>query len=217
MTRVEEPYRIVVGVDFSELSSNALEHAFATCALRTRAEVHMVVSVVDGRSELVPAMDHKASLTEITDHVREKLATYGTNALATYRASYPACTPFALVAHVRLGPVAEQLAALSNEILADLVIVGTHGRSGLPRVLLGSVAERIVRLAPCPVLVVRPVNKHGLDGVPRPNPACPACVAKRQKTDNAEWWCDAHAVAPEPAHAFSHSRRLDQPPQPYLR
>ena len=37
----------------------------------------------------------------------------------------------------------------------DLIIMGTHGRTGLPHVLLGSVAERVVRLAPCPVLVVR--------------------------------------------------------------
>jgi nucleotide-binding universal stress UspA family protein len=37
----------------------------------------------------------------------------------------------------------------------DLIIMGTHGRTGLPHVLLGSVADRVVRLAPCPVLVVR--------------------------------------------------------------
>ena len=39
---------------------------------------------------------------------------------------------------------------------ADMIVVGTHGRSGLPRMLLGSVAERIIRSAPCPVLSVRP-------------------------------------------------------------
>jgi nucleotide-binding universal stress UspA family protein len=39
----------------------------------------------------------------------------------------------------------------------DLIVMGTHGRTGLMHVLLGSVAERVVRLAPCSVLVVRPV------------------------------------------------------------
>jgi nucleotide-binding universal stress UspA family protein len=44
--------------------------------------------------------------------------------------------------------------ARENEI--DLIVIGTHGRSGLVHVLMGSVAERIVRKAPCPVLTVRP-------------------------------------------------------------
>jgi nucleotide-binding universal stress UspA family protein len=38
----------------------------------------------------------------------------------------------------------------------DLIVMGSHGRTGLPHILLGSVAERVVRLAPCPVLVTRP-------------------------------------------------------------
>jgi nucleotide-binding universal stress UspA family protein len=38
---------------------------------------------------------------------------------------------------------------------AALIVMGTHGRSGLDRILLGSVAERVIRLAPCPVLTVR--------------------------------------------------------------
>ncbi len=37
----------------------------------------------------------------------------------------------------------------------DLIVMGTHGRTGLPHVLMGSVAEKVVRLAPCPVLVTR--------------------------------------------------------------
>ena len=43
----------------------------------------------------------------------------------------------------------------------DLIVVGTHGRTGLPRVLLGSVAENVVRHAHCPVLSVRPVDASG--------------------------------------------------------
>ena len=41
---------------------------------------------------------------------------------------------------------------------ADIIVIGTHGRTGLERIVLGSVAERVVRLAPCPVLTVRPRN-----------------------------------------------------------
>ena len=44
---------------------------------------------------------------------------------------------------------------MAKRVGADLVVVGTHGRTGLARVALGSVAERVVALAPCPVLTVR--------------------------------------------------------------
>ncbi len=214
MTTRPTPYRIVVGIDFSELSLRALDQAFSMAALRPGSQIHLVVAVADADSELVPSADRRASLIEITDHVRDRLAAHGTNALQAFRAAEPAAAPFPLVAHVRVGPSADQLAALAGEIQADLVIVGTHGRRGLQRAMTGSVAERVVRIAPCPVLVVRPMDKHTLDGVPKLYPACPSCVSTRERTHGAQWWCDAHAVAPEPAHTFSHSRRLDEPPQP---
>ncbi len=49
----------------------------------------------------------------------------------------------------------DAIARMAKRIGADLVVVGTHGRTGLARVALGSVAERVVALAPCPVLTVR--------------------------------------------------------------
>jgi nucleotide-binding universal stress UspA family protein len=45
--------------------------------------------------------------------------------------------------------------ALATDERADLIVIGTHGRGGVDRALLGSVADRMVRLAPCPVLTVR--------------------------------------------------------------
>jgi nucleotide-binding universal stress UspA family protein len=54
------------------------------------------------------------------------------------------------------GLPAAEIARLAQEGSFDLVVVATHGRRGVKRVLLGSVAERIVRDAPCTVLVVRP-------------------------------------------------------------
>jgi len=48
---------------------------------------------------------------------------------------------------------AEKIVELARDRHADLIVMGTQGRTGLPHLLLGSVAERVVRLAPCPVLV----------------------------------------------------------------
>lgn len=51
--------------------------------------------------------------------------------------------------------VADTIAKIAEDWKADVLVVGTHGRRGVSRVLIGSVAERIVRVAPCPLLLVR--------------------------------------------------------------
>lgn len=56
---------------------------------------------------------------------------------------------------VTAGHPAETIVRVAQERSADLIVMGTHGRTGLQRALLGSVAEKVVRLAPCPVLTVR--------------------------------------------------------------
>jgi universal stress protein A len=59
------------------------------------------------------------------------------------------------VIDVRLGSAAQEIVAAAKELPADLLVVGTHGRTGLTHLLLGSVAEHVVRHAPCPVMTVR--------------------------------------------------------------
>ncbi len=56
---------------------------------------------------------------------------------------------------VRSGVAHQEIVGLVRDERADLVVIGTHGRGGINRALLGSVADRVVRLAPCPVLTVR--------------------------------------------------------------
>ncbi len=56
---------------------------------------------------------------------------------------------------LRTGVPYREVVAVATDELADLVLMGTHGRGGINRALLGSVADRVIRLAPCPVLTVR--------------------------------------------------------------
>jgi len=56
---------------------------------------------------------------------------------------------------VRMGPAYEEICEAARELAVDMIIIATHGRTGLKRALMGSTAERVVRQAPCPVLVVR--------------------------------------------------------------
>jgi nucleotide-binding universal stress UspA family protein len=53
-----------------------------------------------------------------------------------------------------MGHVAHTIVEYAKAISADLIVMGTHGRTGLAHFIIGSVAERVVRLAPCPVLTV---------------------------------------------------------------
>ena len=58
--------------------------------------------------------------------------------------------------HLSEGPISAVIVNLAKKLEADLIVMGTRGLSGLKHVLLGSVAERIVRSAPCPVMTVKP-------------------------------------------------------------
>jgi nucleotide-binding universal stress UspA family protein len=60
-----------------------------------------------------------------------------------------------------VGPVYHMIADTARKTKADLLVLGTHGRTGLSRVLLGSVAERVVQTAPCPVVTVRGHQRAG--------------------------------------------------------
>ena len=57
---------------------------------------------------------------------------------------------------LKTGVAPESIVEAATETKADLIVIGTHGRTGLTRLVIGSVAERVVRLAPCPVLCVKP-------------------------------------------------------------
>ena len=65
---------------------------------------------------------------------------------------------------VRAGPAAAEVLDAADALGADLLAIATHGRSGLDRVLMGSVAERVLRQAPCPVLTVKPFGRSLVDG-----------------------------------------------------
>ncbi|MDF0650455.1 MAG: hypothetical protein CV081_06470 [Nitrospira sp. LK265] len=63
--------------------------------------------------------------------------------------------------HLREGIPSEQIGQCALEQRADLVVVGTHGRTGLDHIMLGSTAERVIKQAPCPTLTVRVAPIHG--------------------------------------------------------
>ena len=86
---------------------------------------------------------------------------------------------------------------LATDLGADLVVVGTHGKGGLARLLLGSVSTYVANNAPCAVLVARPKEQAE---VPKIEPACPKCVETQKASGGEKLWCAEHSVKHPQAH-----------------
>jgi len=136
---------ILVPTDFGEPSERALEVAI-DLAKRDNAEL-TVLHVFDVPPSYA-AMDIAPMdlLTPMWSAARQQTACV----IAKVRESLPSATEL-----TAMGVPWREILATIEQKHPDLVVVGTHGRRGLPRALLGSVAEKIVRLSPCPVLTVR--------------------------------------------------------------
>jgi nucleotide-binding universal stress UspA family protein len=138
--------RIVVATDFSTPGEHALGVG-VSLAKQLGAEVHVVhafdipLAMVTPYEVTVP----DGLIREAREAARKKLDT----ALDAIRKQGLEAT-----GHLGEVPAAPAIADVAREVKADLVVIGTHGRTGLKHVLLGSVAERTVRHAPCPVLTV---------------------------------------------------------------
>jgi nucleotide-binding universal stress UspA family protein len=112
-----------------------------------------------------------------------------------------------LVAHVRTGEPDVEIAQLASDLRAEMIVVGTDGKKGIERLLLGSVAESLVRHAPCAVFAFRPRVEAPWEKI---LPPCESCVAVQRQTNRAQLWCERH----QEHHARPHTYREIQPP-PY--
>lgn len=141
--------RILCPTDFSESARHALQYALAF------AEVY------DGEIELLYVLElpfvHAESVSEVdaiplpTERLEEKAAEQMDALVKECRAQYGR-----VVGRVCIGLPFLEIISAARRGKFDMVVMGTHGRTGLRQVLMGSVAERVVRKAPCPVLTVKP-------------------------------------------------------------
>jgi len=201
----QKPYVVVVGVDYSETGDLALEQALELAATHAASDLHVinVVRLVVATDEFTPLMAY-ASMTleqaekDLKEHVEQKVQEFR-GKLEPSRGSVPRVFP-----HVRLEAPAREIAQLASDVEANLVVVGTHGRRALARVFIGSVAEVVVRLAPCPVLVVRPQRSVEL---PKIEPPCAQCVKVRKETGGESQWCAQHSERHGQRHTYRQSDR----------
>jgi nucleotide-binding universal stress UspA family protein len=209
MAESTKPYVIVVGIDFSSYGDVALERAFELASRERDAEVHAIY-VARGYGPLVHLDLGSEILTLGMDEASQRLKTYVEGRLARFveRRNAEGLGTFSrAVTHIRLDAPAEEIAQLASDLEADLVIVGTHGRRGVRRMLLGSVAEGVVRLSPAAVLVVRPSEPLPLAAI---EPPCPDCVKTRRASNGEKLWCARHEEHHGRRHQYHFVGRMNQ-------
>jgi nucleotide-binding universal stress UspA family protein len=200
-------YRIVVGTDFSDIADLALENAFNLASREERAEVH-VISAVQHLDEFVQMdLPDSPAYRLPLDEAQEKLEAHVGARVAEWQErtgkTFSRC-----VTHLSTEFPATGITQLGIDLDAQLIIVGTHGRRGLKRFMLGSVAEAVVRMAEAPVLIVRP--KVADVPVPQMAKACPKCVKAREDSHGKELWCEEHRERHGRRHTYHYQERISR-------
>jgi nucleotide-binding universal stress UspA family protein len=164
---------LLAAIDGSNLSEPVVAAATRFASMIRGSEIHLV-HVTDGPvSPERPRFEKAWSL--IHEHARS-ISERGVR----------------VIGHIAVGEPSREVVQVGANVDADWIFVGTHGRTGLNRVILGSVAEAVVRHAGCPVLVVRP-KKHPAREVPEIEAPCAGCVKVQHETGGAKIWCARHS------------------------
>ncbi|MBL8450074.1 MAG: universal stress protein [Dechloromonas sp.] len=143
--------KVLIAIDDSETSRCAL--AEAAHIAKTYGAALCIVHVAD---ETLMGMHHRTLSTTLNlDHARQAIVDAGRKLLDEASATLtdmPAETRLLEASNKR---VSEVIVEAAKEWQADLIVIGTHGRRGLERLIIGSVAEQLVRLSPVSTLLVR--------------------------------------------------------------
>ena len=138
---------VLVPTDFSDCSEAAVRYGRAL-AQAFGASLHLLHVVQDPYKQAWAAEGFAAPVSDM-------IVQWETEARKRLEESAAACAPVATTVATRIGSPFYDIACYAAEMNVDLIVIGTHGRGPIGHMLLGSVAERIVRKAPCPVLTVR--------------------------------------------------------------
>ena len=145
--------RILVPIDFSAPSDAALDYA-RTVATQFGASLHLVHVAEDPYRAFYSAEVYVPEVEGLREEILSDSLTRLKGLLRTSDLSNLHATAEAVI-----GTPAPTIVEYSSGRDIDLIVMGTHGRGGMSHLLMGSVAERVVRTAPCPVLTVRSAPK----------------------------------------------------------
>lgn len=136
--------KILMATDFSDYATHALEYA-EVLAKQFEAEIlllHVIESFTYSLTDSMTVIGHDQALSATAEALLENLQ----NRLLAEGFS---------VEHVLThGTAYKEIVGKAKTMASDLIVIGSHGRTGMEQLLLGSVAEKVVRLADCPVLTI---------------------------------------------------------------
>jgi len=185
---------IVVGMDFSEEGERALEAALRFASNFQGVDVHVLHVDMEERNF---DASHDVVFERLEDTVQGRCEALAVSLGSVLRVR--------VLTHIRRGVPATQIVQIAADLNADLVVVGTRGKRGLERLMLGSVAEAVARHACCPVWIVRAKDHDRAGDVPNIEPPCARCVGRRQETQGEQLWCATHIEKYVVPHRLTYS------------
>lgn len=177
------PLTLVAGIDFSETSGSVLSRSIE------------LASEVDG------AQLYFMHVSKDKDFARqaaeaEKLKAMVVDALT----KTPRRSRFRVAIHVLSGSPSREIVAFAAHVDADYVVVGMRAHRPMRELLLGSVAQHVLRAAGCPVIAARPRNHDLSAEAPEIEPPCAECVRTRSESGGTKIWCARHSEHHPRAH-----------------
>lgn len=140
--------KILLPVDGSACALRAVEHLIAHCAwFRDVPEIHLLhvhAPIPIGRIQAHVGQETLQSYYRAESEEQLRAAQQALDAAGRFHTT-----------HIHVGPPAEVIARLANELGCDLIVMGTHGRGAVAGLLMGSVASKVLHFACCPVLLVK--------------------------------------------------------------
>ncbi len=149
--------RILAPTDFSRFSGFALEWA-AYLAHVLKAELTLLHVIPEEQVQIVEEVIGEGSVARIPKGLRENVLQERQKEFKTQKdmvLSSEITKSVKIEEIIRIGNPYLEIVKVAKEKGADLIVLGTHGRTGLAHVLIGSVAEKVVHNAPCPVLTIK--------------------------------------------------------------
>ncbi len=144
------PKNILVPTDFSEYSDKALQTAL-DIAKQFKSKIYLLHVV----GTVIQYGSYYGLDSRILDQVENASASASKQMLTAQLAKFPDSKSIEIISDIRIGTYYQEILKDQEEKKIDLIVIASHGKTGVLSHLLGSVAERVVRSAQCPVLLVR--------------------------------------------------------------